>query len=131
MIIIYGSLTSNPDLPIVIEDHSDKVYHGGAYFLLFLTWFPFFKTRYFLVQQLELKYGLTDLFRFNRSIAIGTGILCFLIGVLIEFAQGYLAQNRTMDFYDVVSNTIGILFAAILMIAITRFWLGTEKSKAF
>lgn len=121
----------NPDLPIVVEDHSDKVYHSGAYFFLFLLWFTFFKNRYFSSQQFDYKYGLKDIFRYNRSVALGAAALCFLIGIIIELAQGYLSSSRSMDFYDVVANTVGILFAALFLIAITYFWLGTEKSKAF
>ncbi|MGB5982743.1 MAG: VanZ family protein [Nonlabens sp.] len=131
MIVVYGSLTPNPDLPVVMEDHSDKIYHGNAYFLLFFAWYSFFKNRFFSVQQMKSKYVVRDLFRFNRSIAIGTGVLCFSVGVIIELAQGYLAQNRSMDFYDVIANTVGILFASLILKAITHFWLGTNKSKAF
>jgi VanZ family protein len=74
---------------------SDKVEHMAAYALLAL-WFSgiYPRSRYPLI-----------------------GILLFLFGLFIEWAQGAMNLGRQADVYDIVANTLGIalgLVAALL-----------------
>ncbi len=131
MVVIYGSLTANPEVPIVFEDHTDKVYHCTAYFLLMISWFLFFKNRYLATQFSAKRMLWADLFSFERSIIIGAATLCFIIGSIIELAQGYLVKNRSMEWDDVLANTVGILFATCVLFLFDKLLIKSSKKNAF
>jgi len=131
MVVIYGSLTANPDVPIVFEDHTDKIYHFVAYFLLTLSWFLFFKNRYLSTQFSFKTMTWNNLFYFERSIIIGAAALCFVIGAMIELAQGYLVINRSMEWDDLLANTVGILFAVLILFLIDKLLVKSSKKNAF
>ncbi|BAO55144.1 hypothetical protein NMS_1135 [Nonlabens marinus S1-08] len=38
-----------------------------------------------------------------------------IIGGLIELGQGYFSEYRSMDVYDMMANTVGIIIAALLV----------------
>ncbi|WP_280931989.1 VanZ family protein [Aquimarina sp. 2201CG14-23] len=81
---------------------SDKVGHLLAYFVFTIVWFLFF---FFSEKQ-------------NRSFAqslMWAGILAFLFGILMEFFQAILTSYRSSEWYDVLANTSGIIFAAIVL----------------
>ena len=129
-VVIYGSLTANPDVPIVFEDYTDKIYHLIAYLLLMLSWFLFFKNRYLSTQFSAKRMLWTDLLTFERSIVIGAATLCFVIGSVIELAQGYLVKNRSMEWDDILANTIGILFATLILFLIDILFIKSSKKNA-
>lgn len=131
MVVIYGSLTANPEVPIVFEDYTDKVYHLTAYFLLMISWFLFFKNRYLSTQFSAKRMLWADLFSFERSIIIGAATLCFIIGSIIELAQGYLVKNRSMEWDDVLANTVGILFATCILFLFDKLLIKSSKKNVF
>ncbi len=131
MVVIYGSLTANPNVPVVFEDHTDKVYHLTAYLLLMISWYLFFKNRYLSTQFSAKRMLWSDLFSFERSIAIGAATLCFIIGSIIELAQGYLVKNRSMEWDDVLANTVGILFAACILFSLDKLLIKSSRENAF
>ncbi len=121
LLIIYGSLTSNPNVPIIDVNNIDKIYHGTAYFLLTILWYFFFYQRYSYYQS-HVQFDFSTMYRnWVRSIAIGAGFLCALIGGIVEIAQGYLAENRTMDAYDMIANVSGIVIAVLLLKGTSSF----------
>lgn len=61
----------------------------------------------------------------SRTIAIAAAVFSFIIGVIVELAQEYIAYNRTMDFMDAVANTIGII------LAITSIWLLSKRFNTY
>ncbi len=73
--------------------NSDKLGHFVAYLLLSLSWF----------------YAVKDF----PKIYI---LVFFLIsyGIIIEVLQGVLTTHRQADFYDIIANSAGVLFAVIL-----------------
>ena len=42
-----------------------------------------------------------------------SGVVCFVYGILMELAQGFLTTYRSMDLKDAIANTTGIVFAVI------------------
>ena len=50
-----------------------------------------------------------------------SGIFCFVYGVLMELAQGFLTTYRSMDWKDAIANTTGIVFAVIILIISSSF----------
>ncbi|GAB1308140.1 hypothetical protein KH5_08230 [Urechidicola sp. KH5] len=93
LLITYLSLSSLSDLPVKIST-SDKILHGFAYFALSLSWFFAIKNAHF---------------SFKYKIVIALSVIFY--GVIIEVFQEQLTENRMMDFFDVIANTIGVLIA--------------------
>ncbi len=123
-LIIYFSISDSPAPPVDISN-IDKLYHCGAYFIMGLLWYFFFYSR-FLTQQSHFKFTWKDMVAaWSRTIAIAAAIFSFLIGVLIEIAQEYIAANRTMDIMDAVANTIGII------LAVTFIWLLSKRFNTY
>ncbi len=103
IIIAYLSL-SNPihlKTPIHIS-FLDKILHATAYFSLTLSWL-------FALRNNKKKNWI--------------GIVLFLYGVTMEFLQGWLTKNRQKDIYDVLANSIGILFALLLFGIFYKYYL--------
>ncbi|PCI08746.1 MAG: hypothetical protein COB73_06535 [Flavobacteriaceae bacterium] len=89
--IIYLSLSSLEHLPVKISV-SDKFLHALAYTTLTLSWLFAVKKSH---KQIKSKLII--------AIAI------FSFGVALEVLQDKLTANRTMDYQDVIANTVGIL----------------------
>ena len=101
--IAYLSL-SNPiqiELPIRIT-FLDKILHASAYFVLTTSWL-------FALRNYPNKKWI--------------GIALFLYGILMEFLQGWLTNNREKDIFDVVANTIGIIFATLIFRKIYKYFV--------
>lgn len=92
-IIVYLSLSSLEHLPVKISV-SDKFLHTLAYVTLTLSWFFAVKKSH---QQLKSKLLIV--------------LAIFVFGVILEVLQEKLTDNRMMDPYDVIANTVGILLA--------------------
>ena len=100
-LIIYLSLGRTADIMTAVQ-LSDKSLHGLAYFGLTLSWI-------FAVQKSHS----------NFNVKIRIGLLMLLLGVLLEFAQGYFTDYRSTDYYDILANLFGIVIAVISF----RNWL--------
>jgi len=92
-IIIYLSLSPLENLPIKISV-SDKILHALAYTALTLSWFFAVKKSH---QETKSKLLII--------------VAIFIFGVIMEVLQEKLTANRTMDYQDVIANTVGILLA--------------------
>lgn len=92
-IIIYLSLSSLKNLPVKISV-SDKFLHSLAYVTLTLSWLFAIKKSH---QEIRSK------------LLIAAAI--FIFGVTLEILQETITENRAMDYYDVIANTVGILLA--------------------
>ncbi len=114
ILIIYLSLTDN-QIQIVSVSYIDKVYHASAYALMTGLWYLFFYTR-FLKNSGMGNSGITVIIKsWSKVVAIGAGVLSFVIGVLVEIGQEYIAINRTMDLLDGLANSIGIIIALLIL----------------
>ncbi|MEW7293082.1 VanZ family protein [Aquimarina sp. 2304DJ70-9] len=81
---------------------SDKIAHCIAYFIFTMVWFLFF---FFRKKEKQ---------NFIQSIA-KTMVFCFLYGFLMESLQFLLTSYRSFEWYDVMANTSGIVFAALFL----------------
>ncbi len=86
-----------------------------AYFVFTIIWFTF----------LFLSNKMANTFKKSLVIVIA---VAFVYGLLMELCQTMLTSYRTGDWYDVLANTSGIVFAAILL-KILEKTIVTFKSK--
>ena len=84
-------------------ENSDKVLHCVSYFIFEVIWF------FFLYFSTRISMNL------RRSLWT-SGVVCFVYGILMELAQGFLTTYRSMDWKDAIANTTGIVFAVIILI---------------
>ena len=90
--------------PFVLDfENSDKVLHFISYFIFEFIWF------FFLYFSTRISMNL------RRSLWT-SGVVCFVYGILMELAQGFLTTYRSMDWKDAIANTTGIVFAVIILI---------------
>lgn len=90
--------------PFVLDfENSDKVLHCVSYFIFEVIWF------FFLYFSTRISMNL------RRSLWT-SGVVCFVYGILMELAQGFLTTYRSMDWKDAIANTTGIVFAVIILI---------------
>jgi len=81
---------------------SDKIGHFVAYLIFTIVWFAFL---FFSKKRKET---------FKQSI-VKSAIICFLYGGLMELLQTLLTNYRSSEWYDVLANTSGIVFAVVLL----------------
>ena len=99
ILVLYLSLMPTDNLPSLEVGQVDKLYHLIAYTFLSSSWFL-----YFIFFKDEQK---------TKRLALVISSL-ILFGIIIEVLQSNLTDYRTFDWWDVVSNTIGIFIAFIL-----------------
>ena len=97
MALTYGSLGNVSGVPKLGFSFDDKIYHFLAYAILTLILFNFITTT-----TVKHKMAL------SASIAV-------IYGIIIEVLQSTLTDFRTPDYYDVVANTLGVVFAIVLL----------------
>ncbi len=97
------SLISLKGVHIIKVSNSDKFGHFFAYLTLSLSWLYAHKN-----------------FQYKKIKKITLILLIISYGILIEVLQGALTTYRQADLYDIIANSIGILFAAILFEKINR-----------
>jgi VanZ family protein len=93
LVILYLSLMKMPNTGIEIK-HIDKGYHSIAYFVLTLSWLLSF------YKKPNKKYLIV--------------ILCIILGIIIEVLQDTITVYRTADYFDVLANSVGVLFALVI-----------------
>lgn len=95
LFIGYLSLTDISSLPKLEVKNEDKLYHLIAYFVLNTIWLtalkPFFSKRML------------------SKISISLGIIIF--GIIVEILQELITEVRVFDFYDILSNSSGIILS--------------------
>ncbi len=97
-------MKDGPDLPFAF---ADKVIHAGIYFIFALAWFLAFSKR-----------EKTSFFAKN---AIFLSVLfAILYGIIMEFMQETLIENRHGDWLDALANSAGAILAGILI----KYYLG-------
>ncbi|MBG6132963.1 VanZ family protein [Aquimarina sp. EL_43] len=95
---------------------SDKIGHFIAYFTLTIAWALFF----FFSEKMNknLKQSL-----------ITTSVICILYGVLMEVLQALLTTYRSSDWYDIVANTSGTIFAVLVFVVFKNRILRFKQNK--
>ena len=100
LVILYLSLTSSDtfdEVPLFNIPYLDKIVHTGMYFGLMSV--IIFEHR----KSLE-----------NIKLLLLTSLIPFFYGILMELLQGTITSTRSADFFDVLSNTSGILISVLL-----------------
>lgn len=103
---MYLTLFYTSNKPLVTGKHIDKVVHFIMYAGLCTTlWFEY------MCSHKKLNY---------KSIISGAVILPIVFSGGLEIAQSTLTATRKGDFYDFLFNTLGVLFAVIFSLFVTR-----------
>lgn len=99
------SLVHLGKLPSVGVSFGDKIFHFVVYSGLTIIWYV----------ALTYKYK----FPFVKAL-MNAFIFAISFGMIIEVLQGTLATGRSLDFYDALANSLGALFALILIIVLRK-----------
>jgi VanZ family protein len=99
VIILCLSLIKLPQADIKISN-IDKVYHSIAYFTLAIAW-------------LIVYYKKPN----KKNIIV---ICCIIFGIVIEVLQSKITVHRTGDYYDILANSSGVLFALLIFNLISK-----------
>jgi VanZ family protein len=91
-IFVLCTMRSSNTPKIHLFPHADKVVHAGIYFVLS-----------FLLMR-----------AFQRSHKWLILIFCIAYGLFIEWYQGTHTQDRSMDVWDAVANSVGALIGIVL-----------------
>ena len=71
----------------------DKVYHSIAYFSLAITWLISFQKK--------------------KNTKMLIVFACIFFGIIIEVIQSKFTNYRTGDSFDIIANSVGVLFALL------------------
>ena len=96
------SLLNLNDIPTIELENGDKIAHAVAYSLLNFIWYLTLKTLNFSKPLLVASCG------------------AIIYGIIFEVLQGTLTAARTPDVYDVVANSIGVVFMSIIIMIINK-----------
>lgn len=129
--VVYGSLMDMASVPAPDIEHVDKAYHGGAYFKLTVAWYFFFYKRFLDKQPMQDLKLLPVYLTFSPAIVIGAAVLCMFIGGSIELIQEWFTEDRTMDAWDLVANTAGIVIAVFVIWLVSFLYQSVISTKAF
>ena len=99
VIILCLSLIKLPQTAIKINN-IDKVYHSIAYFTLAIAWLIVY------YKKPNKKYIIV--------------ICCIIFGIVIEVLQSKITVHRTGDYYDILANSSGVLFALLIFNLISK-----------
>jgi len=97
LLITIASLANVGDLPSMGSSFDDKILHFLAYFVFGLIVYNYF-------EELNLKHVL-----------LVSAISVIFYGIIIEILQQVMTSYRTLDMYDALANTLGVVFATIII----------------
>ena len=92
-----GSLAHVGGIPSLGSSFDDKIYHFTAYFLFTILVYNYCRT-----------VKLTH-------VILTSAISVIIYGIIIEVLQQVLTSYRTLDVYDVLANTLGVVFASLII----------------
>ena len=92
-----GSLAHVGDLPSLGSSFDDKIIHLIAYFFFTVLVFNY-------CNELKMRHAI-----FISAISV------IVYGIIIEVLQHVMTSYRTLDVYDAIANTLGVVFATIII----------------
>lgn len=101
LLLLYLSFTNVSDFPSTGISFQDKIGHFIFYLMLMLFWNEF-------ISELIKKT------KFKNVFLLALSVIC--LGIILEYLQSELTEHRTTDYFDVVANTLGVIFAVILVL---------------
>ena len=102
LFILVMSLARLNNLPKLNFNYADKVLHLGAYLFLNFLW---------LLASLKKESKNQEI---KKLIFISLAVIAF--GIVIELLQYTLTNYRTLDFYDAMANTLGVIIALVVIL---------------
>lgn len=102
IIITFLSLVSLKDGPQLPFSFADKIIHGIIYFTFAISWY------------LAFTKGKTTSFLEKNALLVSV-LFAVIYGIMIEFMQETLVDNRQGDWQDALANAIGAILAGILI----------------
>lgn len=92
------SLINLGGVPKLGSSFDDKIYHFIAYFIF-----------------VNIVYQYLYRLKKSRALLIAvTFSICY--GILLEVLQDTMTRSRTLDVYDMIANTLGIIFGALMIL---------------
>jgi len=91
-----------PDLGI---SFGDKIFHSLTYVVLAFLWY------YTLVFQFKIC---------NKKAIVYASAISIIFGIIIEVLQGVFTVTRQADVFDVLANSLGVFFAAMVLLLKNR-----------
>ena len=85
--------------------HKDKIVHFVFYSVLTFLWSMAFKP--------------SNKRKFSQQLLVV--VVCILLGMIIEVLQGYAGFNRSFEWLDIITNTIGAIFGYLICMKIRNF----------
>lgn len=79
----------------------DKLLHFAAYFVFAYLWYYAFKNHIFNTS--------------TSKTMITAVVFAIIYGIIIEVLQGLFTANRVTEFNDAIANSLGAIFAGILI----------------
>ncbi len=92
-------------LPDVGISFGDKIFHSLTYAVLAFLWFYTF--------FLQFKIS-------KKSAIMFASVISIIFGIIIEVLQGVFTATRQADVFDVLANSLGVLFTASLLLLKNR-----------
>ncbi|WP_338731854.1 VanZ family protein [Mangrovimonas cancribranchiae] len=84
----------------IAPSFSDKIFHFLAYALLTFLWMRAFIFHLKMLKQKAIRSSL---------------LFSIIFGIIIEVLQMTLTSTRSFDFWDILSNTLGVLFTVFVL----------------
>ncbi|RSK39789.1 VanZ family protein [Mangrovimonas spongiae] len=88
------------EVPDFAPSFSDKIFHFLAYALLTFLWMRAFMFHLKMLKQKAIWSSL---------------LFSITFGIIIEVLQMTLTSTRSFDFWDILSNTLGVLFTVFVL----------------
>jgi len=104
--LAYVSLVKLNDVPDIGVSFGDKIFHFLAYSILTFLWFGTFFFNFNLKKRRAITYSV---------------IISIMFGIIVEVLQDQLTTYRSMDIYDVLANTFGVLLALLIIVLKRNF----------
>ncbi len=98
--IVYFSLINSNNIPDVKIFSWDKIVHAAVYFILVVLFIFGFKPK--------------------ANNLIFVLIACILLGVLLEFLQGFMKEGRSADIADAIANSVGVFAGYYVCIKVLK-----------
>ncbi|WNH14332.1 VanZ family protein [Thalassobellus suaedae] len=103
LVLTYVSLVKLNNVPDIGVSFGDKIFHFLAYSLLTFLWFNTFLFNFNYKEKKAITYA---------------AIISIVFGIVVEVLQEILTVYRTMDIYDVMANTSGVLVTVLVIVLI-------------
>lgn len=98
--VVVVSLIRLENFPDVKISFGDKIFHFLAYAVLTVSWFFSFSFTF----NVKIKKAL-----------LSAGLLSIIFGIILEVLQESFTEFRSLDIYDALVNTLGVLMASVVL----------------